>query len=101
MSPARSASYGRPTRSEAIITSAAPIRPADPRECVETFAWRGLRFHVVTAEPLTAEQIDAIGRTVPRVTRVGMFAQVVAMILGRHVRIRTERPSPDIRFEVG
>jgi hypothetical protein len=37
----------------------------------------------------------------PRVVSVGQFADVVGMVLGRSVRIRTERPSPDIRFEVG
>ena len=52
-------------------------------------------------EPLTADQIRTFGPTLPKVTRVGLFAEMVAMVLGRHVRIRTERPSPDIRFEVG
>jgi hypothetical protein len=69
--------------------------------CIETFAWRGLRFRVVPREPLTADQIRTFGQTLPKVTRVGLFAEMVAMVLGRHVRIRTERPSPDIRFEVG
>jgi hypothetical protein len=73
----------------------------DPPECIETFAWRDLRFHVVTHEPLTADQIRTLGHTLPKVTRVGLFAEVVATVLGRHVQIRTEGPSPDIRFEVG
>jgi len=77
------------------------VRSSDAPECIETFAWRGLRFHVVTREPLTPDQIRTFGQTLPKVTRVGLFAEMVAMVLGRHVRIRTERPSPDIRFEVG
>jgi hypothetical protein len=37
----------------------------------------------------------------PKIDRVGLFAELVAMILGRHVQIRTVRPSPDVRFEIG
>jgi hypothetical protein len=37
----------------------------------------------------------------PKVTGVGMFADLVGMLLGRSVRIRTQRPSPDVRLEVG
>ena len=70
-------------------------------ECVETFAWRDLRFHVVTRDPLTADQRRILRQTLPRIDRVGTFADVLAMILGRHVQIRTVRPSPDIRFEIG
>ena len=71
------------------------------QEIVETFAWRDLRFHVVTRDPLSPEQIRTLRKALPRIERVGVFAEVVAMILGRHVQIRTVRPSPDIRFEVG
>ena len=77
------------------------VRDADVKDCTETFTWRDLRFHVVTHDPLTADQIRTIRRTLPKINRVGLFAEVVAMVLGRHVQIRTERPSPDIRFEVG
>ena len=83
------------------MPTADAARTANPPECIETFTWRDLRFHVVTHEPLTPDQIRTFGQTLPKVTRVGLFAEVVAMVLGRHVRIRTERPSPDIRFEVG
>jgi hypothetical protein len=55
----------------------------------------------VTRDPLSPEQIRTLRKALPRIERVGVFAEVVAMILGRHVQIRTVRPSPDIRFEVG
>jgi hypothetical protein len=70
-------------------------------ECVATFEWRHLHFHVVTREPLTDEQVGMIRRVLPKVASVGQFADVVGMLFGRGVRIRTERPSPDIRLEVG
>jgi hypothetical protein len=77
------------------------VRTANPPECIETFTWHDLRFQVVTHDPLTADQIRTLRQTLPKINRVGLFAEMVAMVLGRHVRIRTERPSPDIRFEVG
>jgi hypothetical protein len=77
------------------------IRPAETQEWIESFAWRNLRFHVVTRYPLTADQIRTIRKALPKIDRVGRFAELVAMILGRHVQIRTIRPSPDIRFEIG
>jgi hypothetical protein len=70
-------------------------------ESVATFEWRNLHLHVVTREPLPAAQIRTIERVLPRIASVGMFADALGMVLGRHVRIRTERPSPNIRFEVG
>jgi hypothetical protein len=70
-------------------------------ESVATFEWRKLHFHIVTRDPLLPDQIHTIERVMPRVVSVGQFADVVGMVLGRSVRIRTERPSPDIRFEVG
>lgn len=70
-------------------------------ESIETFEWRGLHFHVITATPLLADQVSTIRRTLPKVASVGRFADLLGMVLGRHVRIKTERPSPDIRFEVG
>jgi len=73
----------------------------DAQECIETFPWRDLRFHVVTHDPPSADQIRTIQRTSRKVNRVGLFAEVVVMVLGRQVQIRTERPSPDVRFEVG
>ncbi|MGH2465476.1 MAG: hypothetical protein ACRDGI_08445 [Candidatus Limnocylindrales bacterium] len=76
------------------------VQRPEARECIETFEWRHLHFHVVTANPLTSDRVKTLQRAVRKVDRVGTFAEVVAMILGRHVQIRTVRPSPDIRFEV-
>ena len=70
-------------------------------ESVATFEWRNLHLHIVTREPLTVGEIRTIERVMPKVASVGQFADVVGMVLGRFVRIRTERPSPDIRLEVG
>jgi hypothetical protein len=70
-------------------------------ESVATFQWHNLRLHVVTREPLSAEQVRAIERVLPKVAGVGLFADVLGMMFGRSVRIRTQRPSPDIRLEVG
>ena len=77
------------------------VRQVGDAEHVATFEWRGLHLHVVTLEPLTDEQVRMIGRALPKVTGVGMFADLVGMLLGRSVRLRTKRPSPDIRLEVG
>jgi hypothetical protein len=77
------------------------VRSFSADEVIATYAWRDLRLHVVTREPLSAEQARTIERMVPRIPSVGVFADLLGMILGRRVRIRTERPSPDIRFEVG
>ena len=68
---------------------------------VATFEWRNLRLHVVTREPLSDDQVRALKRALPKISSVGLFADLLAMVLGRRVRIRTERPSPDIRLEVG
>jgi hypothetical protein len=70
-------------------------------ECVATFEWRNLNLHIVTRDPLSADEVRTIGLVLPRVKSVGQFADVVGMVLGRSVRVKTERPSPDIRFEVG
>jgi hypothetical protein len=70
-------------------------------ESIVTFEWRDLHFHVVTREQLSADQVKMIRRVLPKVKSVGLFADVLGMILGRSVRIRTVRPSPDIRLEVG
>jgi hypothetical protein len=77
------------------------IRRAEDTECLATFEWRGLNLHVVTRDPLTDEQVRMIGRALTKVTSVGMFADLIGMVLGRSVRIRTKRPSPDIRLEIG
>jgi len=77
------------------------VRSVAAAESVATFEWRNLHLHVVTREPLSADQVRTIERVLPKVASVGQFADVVGMVLGRHVRIRTERPSPDIRLEVG
>ena len=66
----------------------------------ETFAWRDLVFRVVTPDPLTAEQIRTIRRAAPNLPSVGRFADLLGMVLGRHVRIQTERPSQEVTFEV-
>ena len=70
-------------------------------ESVATFEWRKLHLHIVTRDPLLPDQVSMIERVLPKVKSVGQFADVVGMVLGLSVRIRTERPSPDIRFEVG
>ncbi|MGA2512965.1 MAG: hypothetical protein ABSG37_05045 [Candidatus Limnocylindrales bacterium] len=72
-----------------------------PHESVATFEWRDLHLHVVTREPLSADQIRTLEQVLPKVASVGLFADVVGTFLGRSVRIRTERPSPDVRLEVG
>ena len=77
------------------------VRSVAAAENVRTFEWRKLHLHVVTREPLSADQVLTIERVMPKVASVGQFADVLAMVLGRQVRIRTERPSPDIRLEVG
>ena len=68
---------------------------------IATFEWRGLHLHVATREPLPVDQARAIERMVRKVPSVGVFADLVGMIVGRHVRVRTERPSPDVWFDVG
>lgn len=73
----------------------------DAAQSVETFEWRHLRFHVVTAQPLRPEQKAAIARMLPTIDSVTRFAQLLGMVTERHVRIRSERPSPDVRFEIG
>jgi len=70
-------------------------------ESVSTFEWRGLHLHIVTREPLSAEQVLTIERILKKAASVGLFADVLGMMLGRSVRIRTERPSPDVRLEAG
>ena len=76
-------------------------RGAVDAENVATFEWRNLHLHVVTREPLSTDQVRTIERVLPKVASVGHFADVVGTVLGRSVRITTERPSPDIRLEVG
>ena len=70
-------------------------------EIIATFEWRNLHIHIVTREPLTVDEVHTIERVLPKVASVGQFADVVGMIFGRSVRIRTQRPSTDIRLEVG
>ncbi|MGD0019814.1 MAG: hypothetical protein ABSD62_11210 [Candidatus Limnocylindrales bacterium] len=77
------------------------VRTIASAESISTFEWHGLHLHVVTREPLSPDQVRTIERALAKVASVGLFADVLGMILGRSVRIRTERPSPDIRFEVG
>ena len=69
-------------------------------ESVATFEWRHLHLHVVTREPLSVDEVSTIKRVLSKVASVGEFADVLGMLLGRSVRIRTARPSPDIRLEV-
>ena len=77
------------------------VRHVDAEESVATFEWRKLHLHVVTRAPLSADDVRTIKRMLPKVVSVGQFAYVLGIILGRSVRIRAERPSPDIRLEVG
>jgi hypothetical protein len=70
-------------------------------ESVAMFEWRNLHIHIVTCEPLTVAEVRTIERMLPKVASVGQFADVVGMVFGRSVRIRTQRPSMDIRLEVG
>lgn len=70
-------------------------------ESIATFEWRGLHLHVVTREPLSVDQIGTIERMLPKIPSVGVFADLLGIVLGRHVRLKAERPSPDIRLEVG
>jgi len=70
-------------------------------ESVTTFEWHHLNIHIVTLEPMSPDQLHTIKKALPKVKSVGHFADVVGMVLGRSVRIRTQRPSPDIRLEVG
>ncbi len=70
-------------------------------ESVASLEWHGLHLHIVTREPLSADQVRTIKRVLPKIVSVGQFADVLGMVLGRSVRIRTERPSLDIRLEVG
>jgi hypothetical protein len=74
---------------------------AEVRDSLATFEWRHLHIHVVTQEPLSVGELRMIERMVPKVTSVGQFADLVAMLLGRQVRINTERPSRHVRLEVG
>ena len=62
------------------------VRSIGDEESVATFERRGLHLHVVTREPLLPDEV----RTIQRVMRSG-----------RSVRIRTERPSLDVRLEGG
>lgn len=70
-------------------------------ESIAAFEWRTLRLHVVIREPLAAEHVRTIERMLPKVASNGQFADLLSMVLGRQVRIRTEHPSSDIRLEVG
>lgn len=77
------------------------IRTVVADESIATFEWRGLHLHVVTREALPADQVRTIQRMMAKVPSVGVFADLLGMVLGRHVQIRTERPSLDVRLEVG
>jgi hypothetical protein len=77
------------------------FRGAAAQESVATFEWHDLHLHVVTREALPADQLRTIARMLPRVRSVGAFADLLGMVIGRHVQIRTERPSLDVRLEVG
>jgi hypothetical protein len=76
-------------------------RGIDEDESVATFEWHDLHLHVITREPVSADQLRTIERMARKVSSVGAFADLLGMVLGRHVRIRTERPSADVRLEVG
>jgi uncharacterized protein YunC (DUF1805 family) len=50
---------------------------------------------------MSPDQVRTIDRVLRKVSSVGEFADALGIVLGRRVRIKTERPSPDIRLEVG
>lgn len=100
-SAARPATYCAPmTDPSQTVRTVAPAESMST-ESMSTFEWHSLHLHVVTREPLSLDQVRTIQRALAKVASVGQFADVLGMILGRSVRIRTERPSPDIRLEVG
>jgi hypothetical protein len=68
---------------------------------VAEFAWHDLRFRVVTPDPLTEDQRHVIEGALAKIGSVGSFADVLGIVLGRRVRVRAERPSPEVTFEVG
>jgi hypothetical protein len=68
---------------------------------VATFEWRDLRLHVVTREPISADEQRTLEHVLPKIKSVGMFVDALGMIFGRSVRIKTERPSPDVWLQVG
>jgi hypothetical protein len=74
---------------------------AGVEEHVATFEWHKLHLQVVTCDPLSADQIRTLERALRKVKSVGDFADAVSTLTGRSVRIRTERPSPNVRLEVG
>jgi hypothetical protein len=73
---------------------------AQHADSVETFEWRGLHFHVVTPEPMTGQQVRVVRQALSSIASVGRFADLLGIVFERHVTIRTERPTPDVRFEV-
>jgi hypothetical protein len=77
------------------------VHSAQAAESVTTFEWRKLHLHVVTRDPMSPDQVRSIDRVLRKVSSVGEFADALGIVLGRRVRIKTERPSPDIRLEVG
>jgi hypothetical protein len=83
------------------VRGTAAVEATTDAESISTFEWRGLHLHVVTREPLSAEEVFTIERILKKTASVGLFADVLGMMFGRSVRIRTERPSRDIRLEVG
>jgi hypothetical protein len=84
-----------------MVESSQVIPRMSAAENVSTIEWRGLHLHVVTLEPLSPDQVRDIKRSLVKVSSVGQAADILGMILGRSVRIRTERPSLDVRLEVG
>jgi hypothetical protein len=84
-----------------MVDQGRDVRTVVAEESVTTFEWRGLHLHVVTREALQADQVRTIERMVSTSPSVGAFADLLGMVLGRHVRVRTERPSVDVRLEVG
>jgi hypothetical protein len=74
--------------------------PATPGTVETRFEWRNLVFIVVTPQSPTESQLGDIRGLLPSLQSVGGFAAALGLVFGRHVRIRTTRPSPDIWFEV-
>ena len=84
-----------------MINSGQAVRTGATDQSIVTFAWRDLRLQVVTREPLSADQVRAIEGMAGKVPSVGVFADLVGMVVGRHIRVRSERPSREVRLEVG
>jgi UTP-glucose-1-phosphate uridylyltransferase len=92
-----------PWAPRSVIVTEPRQRPQGATHAVSVaeYAWHDLRFRVVTPDPLTDDQRHVIEGALPKIGSVGSFADVLGIVLGRRVRVRAERPSPEVTFEVG